>query len=62
MGQVQILTNTAFYNSDSKVAARVEPLEETIDRMCESLREQHIARLKRGECNVESGIVYLDLL
>ncbi len=62
VGQVQMLTNDAFANADAKVAARVEPLEETIDRMCETLREQHIARLKRGECNVESGIVYLDLL
>lgn len=62
VAQVQVLTNDAFANVDAKVAARVEPLEETIDRMCEALREQHIARLKRGECNVESGIVYLDLL
>ena len=59
---VQELTNAAFANADASIAAQVEPLEETVDRMCEELREYHITRLKDGSCSVESGIVYLDVL
>ena len=62
VAQVQDLTNTAYANSDPAVADQVEPLEETIDRMCELLREMHISRLKEGKCSVESGIIYLDML
>ena len=62
VAHVQTLTNEAFVNSDAAIAAHVEPLEETVDRMCDSLREHHISRLKSGNCSVESGIVYLDVL
>ena len=30
--------------------------------MCDALRERHLGRLKAGECSIESGIVFLDLL
>ncbi|MEG2053886.1 MAG: PhoU domain-containing protein, partial [Oscillospiraceae bacterium] len=32
------------------------------DAMCETLRTQHIVRLKKGICNIESGIVFLEIL
>ncbi len=62
VADVQKLTNAAFAGQDAEMADRVEPLEETIDRMCEQLRELHIGRLKDGSCSVESGIIYLDML
>ena len=43
-------------------AARIEPLEEVIDYLNETLKERHIERLKTGKCIVESGINFLDLL
>ncbi len=56
------LTNTAFFEGDLKKAAQVEALEETVDQLCASMRERHIQRLKEGLCELESGIVYLDIL
>lgn len=56
------LTNTAFVQGDVPLAEQVEALEETVDQLCYTLREQHILRLKEGVCDLESGIVYLDVL
>lgn len=48
--------------NDVAAAYRVEPLEETIDYLNETLKARHIERLKNGECVVESGVNFLDLL
>ena len=47
---------------DAVLAAQVEPLEETVDEMCDALRERHIGRLKQGDCSIEGGVVFLDVL
>jgi phosphate:Na+ symporter len=52
----------AFEKADSKAAFTVEPLEETIDYLHDTLKSRHIERLKDGECAVDSGVIYLDLL
>ena len=52
----------AFAKADPALAARVEPLEETVDEMCDALRERHIGRLKSGDCSIEGGVVFLDVL
>lgn len=48
--------------NDPVLAARIEPLEETIDFLNETLKARHIERLKEGKCVVESGVNFLDLL
>ena len=37
----------------------MEPLEETIDLMIETMRSRHIQRLKTGECQIDGGTIYL---
>ncbi|MGN0674936.1 MAG: Na/Pi cotransporter family protein [Oscillospiraceae bacterium] len=49
-------------NNDMALAVKIEPLEETVDFLNETLKARHIERLKNGECVVESGINFLDLL
>lgn len=49
-------------HNDVETAYRVEPLEETIDYLNVTLKSRHIERLKNGECVVESGINFLDML
>ncbi len=56
------LTNDASANNELHAARRVEPLEETIDDLCETLRAQHIQRLKDGVCQIDTGVVFLDVL
>lgn len=48
--------------NDASLAAKIEPLEETIDYLNETLKSRHIERLKEGKCVVESGVNFLDLL
>lgn len=49
-------------NNDIGLAFKIEPLEETVDFLNETLKARHIERLKNGECVVESGVNFLDLL
>ncbi|HJB20455.1 MAG TPA: Na/Pi cotransporter family protein [Candidatus Fournierella merdavium] len=60
--EVQRIASLAFVQTDADLAAQVEPLEETVDRMCDVMREEHSARLKGGECAIEPGLLFLDML
>ena len=52
----------SFQTDDAAMAAEVEPLEETIDRLTEELRVRHIRRLQTGACTIQLGFVFNDLL
>ena len=47
---------------DLTAAARVEPLEQVIDGLKESLRTAHILRLQKEKCSIGAGFVWSDLL
>ncbi len=56
------LAYCAFTQNDLDKAYMVEPLEQVIDDLKENLRSSHITRLKAGECSIEAGFVWSDLL
>jgi len=56
------LTLNAFLKEDLEIASSVEPLEQIIDDLKEALRTQHIKRLQMGNCSIEAGFVWSDLL
>ena len=56
------LAYRAFVDTDLEAANLVEPLEQVIDRLKEKLRTHHIVRLQQGECGIEAGFVWSDLL
>ncbi|MBO6208775.1 MAG: Na/Pi cotransporter family protein [Lachnospiraceae bacterium] len=56
------LSYVALKDADIKSAQRTEPLEAVVDELKESLRTKHILRLQKGECSVEAGFVWSDLL
>ena len=60
----EILTNAtlAFINNDVELAEKVEPLEQVIDRLRDKLKEAHIRRLTNGECTIELGFIFSDLI
>ena len=62
LGEVLEITMAAFGNNDWEAAASVEPLEQVVDHIKTILRNRHIARLKKGECSVEAGFIWSDLL
>ena len=43
-------------------ALMIEPMEEVIDSLTETLRSRHIKRMTKGECDVYSGIQYDNIL
>ncbi len=56
------LSCISFSEENLHIANCVEPLEEIIDKMKEYLRSQHIERLRRGNCSIEAGFVWSDLI
>ncbi len=62
VSEILTLSYTAFINNDVFTARSVEPLEQVIDNLKEKLRDGHIKRLKNGECTIEAGFVWADLL
>jgi len=71
-GELEVLTRAvreildlalaAFRTDDGAAAAQVEPLEEVVDRLKEKMRTRHILRMQRGECSLETGFIWSDLL
>ena len=52
----------AFVNGNLQLAARVEPLEEIIDGLCDEAKSHHVERLQQGLCTLNQGFVFNDLL
>lgn len=62
VSEILELSHTAFVYNDLKAARDVEPLEQVIDGLKTKMRNNHISRLKNGECSIEVGFVWADLL
>ena len=60
--EILSLSCDAFINNDLNSARKVEPLEQVIDKLRDKLRNGHIVRLKNGECSIEVGFIWSDLL
>ncbi|MBQ3912881.1 MAG: Na/Pi cotransporter family protein [Lachnospiraceae bacterium] len=62
VNEILTTTVTSFEQDDDSEALKVEPLEELISAMCESVKENHVARLQAGICTVQSGISLVECL
>ena len=60
--KILTLTADAFEADDGRMASQVEPLEQVIDDLKEQLRTRHILRMQQGQCSIEAGFVWSDLL
>lgn len=52
----------AFETDDSQLASEIEPLEQVVDNLKEELRARHAKRLQAGECSVENGMLFFDII
>ena len=52
---------TVFSEEDYERAAKIEPLEETIDYLNQQLKKRHVERLRTGACTMELGFALADL-
>ncbi len=62
IAEIVVLTTRVYEKNDVELAARVEPLEQVIDRVTAEIKAHHINRLQRGDCTIELGFVLSDLL
>ncbi len=56
------MTVDSFINNDPELASKVEPLEQVIDKLKKQLKAMHIGRLQAGNCTIELGFIFTDLL
>lgn len=56
------IANEAYQKNDDNIARKVEPLEEVVDMFKDNLRSKHVERLKNRECDINSGIQYVEML
>lgn len=62
VGEILDLSLRAFLMNDLEAASTVEPLEQVIDKLKEQMRTRHILRMQQGNCSIEAGFVWSDLL
>ena len=62
VAEILELALNAFTKGDMKAAMMIEPLEEVVDGLKESIRSHHINRLQQGNCTIEAGFILSDLL
>ena len=56
------LTIDSFIDDNIELASKVEPLEQVIDNLKKELKSMHINRLQSGNCTIELGFIFNDLL
>ena len=62
INEILAITVDAFTSNDNEKAKSVEPLEEVIDDMVMMLRDRHTKRLKKGDCSVDVGLIFMEAL
>lgn len=62
VAEILQITKKAFSTDDAELAKSVEPLEQIIDRLKKKIKNNHILRLREGECTMEHGFILSDLL
>ena len=60
--EILTLAQNSFAQQDAVAALKVEPLEQVIDALKEEMRTRHILRMQQGQCSIEAGFVWSDLL
>ncbi len=62
VNDILTLSLRAFREGELSAARQVEPMEQVIDELKEQLRTRHILRLQQGQCSIETGFIWSDLL
>ena len=60
--EILAISVESFISGNLQMAARVEPLEEIIDGLCDEMKSHHVDRLQQGMCTLNQGFVFNDLL
>ncbi|MDP8299753.1 MAG: Na/Pi cotransporter family protein [Candidatus Tantalella remota] len=62
LDSMMIETEEALRKTDKSIAERVLEREDRINRFQEDLKRGHVNRLNKGACNIQSGVIFIDLV
>ena len=62
VGETLDKTVACYQSRQRTLAVQVEPLEEVVDLIAATLKNRHVERLTAGECTIELGTQFLELL
>ena len=60
--KIVVTTTEGFKFWDMEKLRNVSPLEDVIDKLKKELRRRHMERIEAGECSVEQGLPYFDIV
>lgn len=62
LSEILDLAVKALTDDDMAAAVKVEPLEQVVDYLRDTIKKNHITRLQNSECTIELGFVLSDIL
>lgn len=60
--EILVLTEEAFLTNNVEKALLIEPLEQVVDDLRDTIKLNHVRRLQKSECTIEHGFILSDLL
>lgn len=60
--EIVSITETAFIENDTSLSHKIEAFEQVIDDLCDQMKSNHTERIRKGNCTLEHGIIFNDLL
>jgi len=60
--EILVHTERAFLDDDVTRAVEIEPLEQVVDDLRDTIKINHVRRLQKNECTIEHGFILSDLL
>ena len=60
--RVTDLAVKAFIDNDLTLAEQIEPLEEVVDNLCDTMKLNHVDRLQKKICTIAQGFIFSDII
>lgn len=62
LNKIMSYTVMSFEHRDAVAARHIEPLEEVMDDMVNTLHDNHLMRLREGKCTIRAGVIFMEIL
>jgi phosphate:Na+ symporter len=60
--EILSITEEAYEAKDTDAATKVEPLEQVVDGLIDTMKRNHVVRLKKGICTIQNGIILSNIM
>ena len=62
VGDITEIAERSFAENNIELALNIEPLEQVVDDLRDTIKINHVRRLQKNECTIEHGFILSDLL